>query len=137
VRDLATQGTTIMLSSHLLGEVEQVCDRVTVMLHGRLVAETPPATLSEHRAYRVVLTREDLEPASQSLHGFLVDRIPPDVLIVSASSGREVSLALAAAGIAPEALVPERPSLEAWYLGITSPRKAEEDRHADHATAPR
>jgi ABC-2 type transport system ATP-binding protein len=137
VRELAAHGITILLSSHLLGEVEQMCDRVTVLLGGRLVAEARPATLSERRTYRVVVAPEDLSRAAQGLQGFTVDRVPPDALIVTASSGREVSLALAAVRVAPEALVPERPSLEAWYLGITAPAAPKEDRHADHATAAR
>jgi ABC-2 type transport system ATP-binding protein len=136
VRDLAGRGVTILLSSHLLGEVEQVCDRVTVLLGGRLVAEARPAALSEKRTYRVVVAPDEVDAAADNLQGFRVERIPPDTLIVSAPSGREISLALAAARIAPEALVPERPSLEAWYLDITSP-DPEEGRHADHAPAAR
>jgi ABC-2 type transport system ATP-binding protein len=137
VRDLAAQDVTILLSSHLLGEVEQICDRVTVLLGGRLVAEARPAALSEQRTYRVVVVPEDLSRAAHSLDGSVIDRIPPDTLVASASSGREISLALAAVKVAPEALIPERPSLEAWYLGITAPSDTKEDRHADHATAAR
>jgi ABC-2 type transport system ATP-binding protein len=39
IRSLASEGTTVLLSSHLLGEVEQVCDHVAVMRRGTLVAE--------------------------------------------------------------------------------------------------
>jgi len=39
IRDLAADGTTVLLSSHLLAEVEQVCDRVAVMNRGSLVAQ--------------------------------------------------------------------------------------------------
>src|SRR4029077_10442335 len=38
IRNLAAEGRTVFLSSHQLGEVEQVCDRVAVMSHGRAVA---------------------------------------------------------------------------------------------------
>ncbi len=41
VRDLAADGTTIFVSSHLLAEIEQVCTHVGVMALGRLVAQTP------------------------------------------------------------------------------------------------
>jgi ABC-2 type transport system ATP-binding protein len=40
VRTLAAEGRTVVLSSHLLAEVEQVCDRVAVVSHGRLVVES-------------------------------------------------------------------------------------------------
>ena len=42
LRRLADDGTTIFVSSHLLSEVEAMCDRVGVMAQGRLVAEGPP-----------------------------------------------------------------------------------------------
>jgi ABC-2 type transport system ATP-binding protein len=44
LRRLAAEGHTVVLSSHLLGEVEQVCDRVAVISHGRLVVEARPLT---------------------------------------------------------------------------------------------
>jgi ABC-2 type transport system ATP-binding protein len=41
LRDLAAAGTTIFLSSHLLAEVEQVCDRVAVIAHGGFDGKSP------------------------------------------------------------------------------------------------
>jgi ABC-2 type transport system ATP-binding protein len=38
IRDLRARGTTVFLNSHLLSEVEQVCDRVAVIDHGRVIA---------------------------------------------------------------------------------------------------
>src|SRR6266852_7118797 len=38
IRDLAARGTALFLNSHLLSEVEQVCDRVAVVDHGRVIA---------------------------------------------------------------------------------------------------
>ncbi len=45
IRDLARDGHTILLSSHMLGEVQQICDRVGVISQGRLVAEGTVAQL--------------------------------------------------------------------------------------------
>ena len=45
LRDLAADGVTVFLSSHLLHEVEQVCDRVAVLHRGRLLAQGPVADL--------------------------------------------------------------------------------------------
>jgi ABC-2 type transport system ATP-binding protein len=45
VRALADQGQTVLLSSHLLGEVQQICDRVGVISQGRLLAESTVADL--------------------------------------------------------------------------------------------
>src|SRR2546423_1996447 len=49
LRGLAAEGTTVFLSSHLLAEVEQVCDRVAVIVGGRLVEEGAPAMLGAIR----------------------------------------------------------------------------------------
>ncbi|TWP46873.1 ABC transporter ATP-binding protein [Lentzea tibetensis] len=56
VRALAEQGQTVLLSSHLLGEVEEICDRVGVITNGRLVAES---TVAELRGDTVLLVRAD------------------------------------------------------------------------------
>ena len=56
IRHLADQGQTVLLSSHLLGEVEQICDRVGVISQGRLLAES---TVAELRGQRSVLVRGD------------------------------------------------------------------------------
>ena len=45
LRRLADEGTTVFVSSHLLWEVEAMCDRVGVLTRGRLVAEGPPSSL--------------------------------------------------------------------------------------------
>ena len=44
ISGLAADGTTVLLSSHLLSEVEQICDHVGVMYHGQLVSQVPLAT---------------------------------------------------------------------------------------------
>ena len=45
LRRLADDGTTVFVSSHLLAEVEAMCDRVGVLAQGQLVAEGPPGSL--------------------------------------------------------------------------------------------
>ncbi|RGA06984.1 ATP-binding cassette domain-containing protein, partial [Microbispora triticiradicis] len=47
IREIAEDGTTVFVSSHLLGEVEQMCGHVGVMRAGRLVAQGPVAALRE------------------------------------------------------------------------------------------
>ncbi|NPA26931.1 MAG: ABC transporter ATP-binding protein [Chloroflexi bacterium] len=49
LRELAAQGVTIFLSSHLLHEVEQICDRVAILHRGRIVAQGPVAELLAQR----------------------------------------------------------------------------------------
>ncbi|MGH3344001.1 MAG: ABC transporter ATP-binding protein [Carbonactinosporaceae bacterium] len=54
IRDLGTGGYTVLLSSHLLGEVQQICDRVGVIARGRLVAEGSVDELRGHAVLHVV-----------------------------------------------------------------------------------
>ncbi|WP_418190836.1 AAA family ATPase [Amycolatopsis albispora] len=54
IRELGASGRTVLLSSHLLGEVQQICDRVGVVSRGRLVAENTVAELRGTSVLRVV-----------------------------------------------------------------------------------
>ena len=57
--DLKAAGRTIFFSSHVLSEVERVCDRVAIVRHGRLVALQDVASLLEHRKRNVELRAAD------------------------------------------------------------------------------
>ena len=50
IRSLATGGCTVLLSSHLLHEVEQVCDSVAILSKGRLIVQGKVADLVHSRA---------------------------------------------------------------------------------------
>jgi ABC-2 type transport system ATP-binding protein len=66
LRRLADQGTTVFVSSHLLAEVEAMCDRVGVLSRGRLVAEGPPSRLRSASA-RLRVEVDDRERARKVL----------------------------------------------------------------------
>jgi ABC-2 type transport system ATP-binding protein len=59
VRGLRERGTTIFLNSHLLTEVERVCDRVVILDHGRVVAAGPLADLLSEHHLRIRVTGID------------------------------------------------------------------------------
>jgi ABC-2 type transport system ATP-binding protein len=134
LRGLADGGTTVFVSSHLLAEVEAMCDRVGVMAQGRIVAEGPPGTL-RGAADRLRIEVDDVTAARA------VAERTADVSVVSASGGESgvlqvvlagdatpaaLNAALVAAGIRVNALVPERDTLEDVFLhlveGIDVPR---------------
>jgi ABC-2 type transport system ATP-binding protein len=53
LEELRSRGISVLLNSHLLSEIELVCDRVAILLHGRLVAEGSPAELARARGVEI------------------------------------------------------------------------------------
>ncbi len=53
LEELRRRGVSVLLNSHLLSEVELVCDRVVILLHGRVVAQGSPAELARARGVEV------------------------------------------------------------------------------------
>ena len=126
LRGLAAEGTTVFLSSHLLAEVEQVCDRVAVIVGGRLVEEGAPAMLGAiRRRVRVEVGAADSEAAARLLARWPA-RHANGQLTVEHDSGRDVNSALMAGGVVAESVTVERPGLEDRFLEITG----KEDAHA-------
>lgn len=89
ILDLAKRGTTILITTHNMGEVEQICDRVAIINHGRLInLDTPTAFKVRHteRIVDVVLERGytherlavklDDEEARQDLARILNSEVP-------------------------------------------------------------
>ena len=120
LKGLAADGTTVFLSSHLLAEVEQVCDRVAVVARGRLVEEGPPGQLGmTRRRVRVRVDEDDIEAAAGLLGRWPVHREGSSFL-VEHETGRDVNRVLAAAGIIAESVTVEQPTLEARFLELIS-----------------
>jgi len=124
VRALGAGGTTIFLSSHLLNEVEQVCNRAAIINKGRVVVEGPVSELRpEHSAVKLLTSNQDKARAIvAALLG--ANEVEPDeeYLVVQASNGtvREVVRALVAAEIGVDAVIPAREQgLEDYFLGLT------------------
>jgi ABC-2 type transport system ATP-binding protein len=121
---LAAEGTTVFLSSHLLAEVEQVCDRVAVIVRGRLVEEGAPGTLgANRRRVRVEVDTADTDAAARLLARWPSRRADGQFL-VEHGSGRDVNGALVAGGVVAESVTVERPGLEDRFLEITEQEDA-------------
>ncbi|WP_037802250.1 ABC transporter ATP-binding protein [Streptomyces sp. NRRL F-5135] len=69
VRELAAEGTTVFLSSHLLDEIEQVCTHVAVMTRGRLITQGTVAELAAGTRGRLAVTTPDTGEAVRVLAG--------------------------------------------------------------------
>jgi ABC-2 type transport system ATP-binding protein len=102
IRGLAARGTAVFLNSHLLSEVEQVCDRVAVVDHGRVIAEGSMDELLGGTAVRVRVTglaqadknklltfgKIDDEDEQLTFSNLSADRVPELVSAIVAMGGR-------------------------------------------------
>jgi ABC-2 type transport system ATP-binding protein len=123
LRRLAASGKTVFISSHVLAEVQQICDRVAIIDLGRLVRLAPVAELvSGHGEF--VLRLDDPAPALDLL------RKQPwggsahleDGALVAASptgQGRDLVRFLAKAGIWADTIDRRQHNLEEVFLGLT------------------
>ena len=110
-------GTTVVLSSHLLGEVDALCHRVGVMDAGRLVLEEDLTALRAPTG-RVLVRTADPAAAVAELDGRVVDR-SGDHLVVRHDDPAALNARLVAAGIRVAELMPERRTLEQVVLDLT------------------
>jgi ABC-2 type transport system ATP-binding protein len=122
IRELASENRGVLLASHLLYEVEQVCDRVLVITKGRLIASGTIAEVTRRGAYFEIVV-DDKRRAADVLRGFGVKQIretPTGLEVVAeANRGAELNRALSGAGIYASAIVPRASSLEDVFLELT------------------
>jgi ABC-2 type transport system ATP-binding protein len=120
LRELGDSGVSVFLSSHLLSEIEQVCDRVAVLAGGRLVEVASTAALGRSEvSIEVGLRPEDVEPAIRLLTRFTVIGQAGGVLTVASDDGRAVNQTLATGGVFAGFVRVHRPGLEERFLGLT------------------
>ena len=135
VRRLADEGITILLSSHLLNEVEELCNRVAIIRKGSIIYEGQLGDLlatastgyrlratDPERARALCLAQNGVEllPAA---NGDLRLRGEEDAIAA-------LTVALGQAQIGLTALVPETQSLEELFLGMTGGESSDADREA-------
>ena len=125
IRSLGDGNRTVLLSSHLLHEVEQVCDSVTIISKGRLIAQGEVSQLvATAGSEQVRIKTTDNSKALQILSALeWVEGISiyQDSLLVTASIKRsaELTAALADAGVFVAEMMPVRTSLEEYFLEVT------------------
>jgi ABC-2 type transport system ATP-binding protein len=117
VREAKEQGQTIFLSSHILSEVEALCDRVGILRRGRLVDEGSLAELRHLRATTYEITFSGPAPNIGPLDGVAVERASTDTLRCAVSGNIGPLLAV----LAPytqtiTALRSHEPTLEEIFL---------------------
>ncbi len=122
---LQREGKTVILSSHLLSEVERVADRVLILLDGRQAALERLADLRERQlqASRLrIELRDSGDRASQILRqaGLAFETVGAHGLVVQASNGRSLDVleSLREAGVAMRSFQLQGPTLEEMFLNV-------------------
>lgn len=124
IRGLAEANKAVLLSSHQLGEIEQICDRVAVLVRGRIVAE---GTIDELRgAPQLVVRATPIGDAEAQLVSLLgrdrVSRQDDEIrLTIAPEEAPRISRALVSAGIDLHEMRREERSLEAAFLAMSGP----------------
>jgi ABC-2 type transport system ATP-binding protein len=123
IRRLGAAGSTVLISSHLLAEVSQICDRVGIISRGRLIEENTVAELRGGTGLRIQATPVDhaaswlrlvLGPAAVSV----VDGSALDVTVDPARAA-EINESLVKAGVSVSELRPRERDLEQVFLELT------------------
>jgi ABC-2 type transport system ATP-binding protein len=118
IRGLVAEGRTVVLSSHLLDEVEKTCDAIAIVDRGRVVVQGSIDELTGDADTVLVATSDDVR-ARALLDGRVLESVE-DGLRVRAGDAAAINRRLVEAGIDVHRLEPERVSLERRFLEITS-----------------
>jgi ABC-2 type transport system ATP-binding protein len=125
MRSLAESGMTVLLSSHILGEVQQICDSVTIISNGRRVVAGPVAeVLAQHSTGAVRVRLEavaDLPAAAAALTaaGAQVTALVDHLLVTGVDKPSTVTRTLAEKSLYVSELAPVTVDLESVFLELT------------------
>jgi ABC-2 type transport system ATP-binding protein len=125
--DLRDEGRTIFISSHLLSEVEQICDRVCVVSKGALMYQGTLQGLTTGVG-RVRVTIEEIDAAERALRdlGWTLTR-EGLALLVDGIPARDVNRALADRGLYAHGIAEETRRLEDVFLELTEEPQGSSD----------
>ena len=123
LRSLAENGTSVLLSSHLLNEVQQVCDRIAVLHRGRVVAQGRVDDLLNRQKPAVCLTVHDAEAAVrafESLPGVENVQASGNSLLVLGVDSQAVMNHLLQHHVIPTEITAQKTDLESVFMDLTS-----------------
>jgi ABC-2 type transport system ATP-binding protein len=129
LRGLTGEGRTVMLSSHLLDEVERTCDQVAIVDHGKVIRQGPIEELTEGAGVAVEVQCSDppaaanilSQPATASRVALIEDGLTVTLVAGPArEQAAEINRRLVEAGISVYGLRQTHTRLEDWFLSVTS-----------------
>ncbi len=123
LRSLASSGKTVFISSHVLSEVQQICTRVAIINHGKLVRVAPVAELIEaHGEFEVKVDSPHDLAAALHLQPWGAEARAEDGLVITSAPGgrgRELIRFLVQNGFEADAVSPRHKDLEDIFLSLT------------------
>jgi len=141
IKELASTGLSLFVSSHLLSEIQQMCDRVAIISHGEVVQVGEVDALVSGAGARVVWTLEPGDRGRELLVQFpgadvellnpdaphTNDAAAPDTLAVTMNPDRlaDANAYLVEAGIRVHRIEVKHPTLEDLFLGLTGGERIE------------
>lgn len=126
VRQLNAQGVTIVLTTHYLEEAEELCDRIAIINHGRLIANKPTRELVDMAQEKIVIVTVDRDGASLPSHPCFdkVEKTGERVFSISFNKDRanagDVLGAVQALGFGIVDVATREPDLEDVFLHLTA-----------------
>jgi linearmycin/streptolysin S transport system ATP-binding protein len=129
VRQVAAAGTTVIYTTHYLEEVEQLCDHIAIMDHGKILAEGTLDELKRRVGGRDIVTVrgsfevDAVRPRIEALAGVQVTSVEPGKLVLSVEgSGRgavDLLGRVLADGLSIDGISIQPPSLNTLFLNLT------------------
>jgi ABC-2 type transport system ATP-binding protein len=129
IKSLVSEGRTVVLSSHLLDEVERTCDAVAIVDHGTVIRQGPISQLLAGSSVEVQVECADPDRACSLLESTTFGakiQVGPDGLAISLPEETtrdaiaEINRVLVSGGISVYRLQHIQASLEQWFLSVTS-----------------
>jgi ABC-2 type transport system ATP-binding protein len=122
ILDLSQSGVTVLLSSHILAEVQQVCTSATIIGNGRMLASGTVDELlrSGTSSYRVGVADPEAAARFLGAAGFAVTVAADGVGVETDRAGSDIARLLAEHDLWVESLVPVRLDLETFFLELTA-----------------
>ncbi|WP_448640908.1 ABC transporter ATP-binding protein [Geodermatophilus sp. URMC 63] len=121
LRDLAGEGRTVFVSSHLMSEMEQTADQLVILGRGRLLADVSMQEMTASASGQVHVRSPHAAELARLLTagGAFVRPDGPDILSVTGTTSTHIAETALAAGLLLTELTPRHASLEEAYLAMT------------------
>ncbi len=122
LKSLAAEGRTVLVSSHLLSEMQLLADDVVIIAAGKLIQQGPVGEVLNSATARVRVRTPQAEALAKALADaqVTVERPEPDLLIVSGADAPAIGRAALAAQAELHELVTDKPDLERVFLELTA-----------------